>query len=98
MTFTERIRQLREQRQLPQRKVAEALDIDGATYCKIERGERKARKEHLSILADILHADREELLTLWLADRVYEIVGEEDEAGNVLNIVAENIVEYKRGG
>jgi transcriptional regulator with XRE-family HTH domain len=96
MTFTERIRQLREERQLPQRKVAEALDIDGATYCKIERGERRARKEHLSILADILHADREELLTLWLADQVYEIVGDEDVKTEVLNVVAENIVEYEK--
>jgi transcriptional regulator with XRE-family HTH domain len=96
MAFTERIRQLREQRQLPQRKVAEALDIDGATYCKIERGERRARKEHLSILADILHADREELLTLWLADQVYEIVGDEDVKTEVLNVVAENIVEYEK--
>jgi len=39
MTFIERIKQLREQHQLPQRKIAEALDIDGATYCKIERGD-----------------------------------------------------------
>jgi len=93
MTFTERIRQLREQRQLPQRKVAEALDIDGATYCKIERGERRARKEHLSILADILHADREELLTLWLADQVAEVVADESVAFEALR-VAEEKVKY----
>ncbi|MDR1783657.1 MAG: helix-turn-helix domain-containing protein, partial [Dysgonamonadaceae bacterium] len=40
--FNERIKQLREARQLPQRKLAAALDIDTASYCKIERGERKA--------------------------------------------------------
>ena len=65
MTFTERIKQLREQRQLPQRKVAEALDIDGATYCKIERGERKAKREQLYIIAELLEVDKEELLTLF---------------------------------
>jgi transcriptional regulator with XRE-family HTH domain len=92
MTFTERIRQLREQRQLPQRKVAEALDIDSATYCKIERGERRARKEHLSILADLLQADREELLTFWLADQVTAVVAEDKELSDkVLNIAKENI-------
>jgi transcriptional regulator with XRE-family HTH domain len=96
MMFNERIKQLREARQLPQRKLAAALDIDTASYCKIERGERRARKEHLSILADILHADREELLTLWIADQVYEIVGDEDVKTEVINIVAENIVEYKK--
>jgi transcriptional regulator with XRE-family HTH domain len=92
MTFTERIRQLREQRQLPQRKVAEALDIDSATYCKIERGERRARKEHLSILADLLQSDREELLTLWLADQVTAVVGDNKELSNkVLNIAKKQI-------
>jgi transcriptional regulator with XRE-family HTH domain len=92
MTFTERIRQLREQCQLPQRKVAEALDIDSATYCKIERGERRARKEHLSILAELLQANREELLTLWLADQVTAVVADEKKLSNeVLNIAKKNI-------
>ena len=39
MTFTERIKQLRKQRQLSQCKVAEAFDTDSVTYYKIERGE-----------------------------------------------------------
>jgi transcriptional regulator with XRE-family HTH domain len=54
MTFIERIRQLREQSQLPQRKVAEALNIDGATYCKIKGGERRARCEQVVILLNYL--------------------------------------------
>jgi transcriptional regulator with XRE-family HTH domain len=92
MTFTERIRQLREQRQLPQRKVAEALDIDSATCCKIECGERRARKEHLSILAELLQADREELLILWLADQIIEVIKNEKElADNAFKAVKENI-------
>jgi transcriptional regulator with XRE-family HTH domain len=80
-----------------QRHISAALDIDNAMYCKIERGERRASTEHLSILADILQADREDMLTLWLADQVYEIVGNEDVKTAVLNIVVGNIVEYKKG-
>ncbi|HPW67269.1 MAG TPA: helix-turn-helix domain-containing protein [Salinivirgaceae bacterium] len=45
MKFVERIRQLREERQLPQRKLAATLDIDTATYCKIEKGKRRAKAE-----------------------------------------------------
>jgi len=82
MTFTERIKQLREQRQLPQRKVAEALDIDGATYCKIERGERKAKREQLYIIAELFEADKDELLTLWLADKIITSIGYEKELAN----------------
>ena len=92
MTFTERIKQLREQRQLPQRKVAEALDIDSATYCKIERGERKAKREQLPIIAEFLSADKDELLSLWLADQVAAVVAaEKDIADKVLDIAKENI-------
>jgi DNA-binding XRE family transcriptional regulator len=45
MMFTERIKQLREEHQIPQRKLAAALDIDTATYCncKYEKGERENR-------------------------------------------------------
>ena len=43
--FSERIKELRIQNQMPQRQLAAALNIDTATYCKIEKGERKARRE-----------------------------------------------------
>ena len=92
MTFTERIKQLREQRQLPQRKVAEALDIDGATYCKIERGERKAKREQLYFIAELLEADKDELLSLWLADQVAAVVADDKELSNrVLDIAKKRI-------
>jgi len=92
MNFTERIKQLREQRQLPQRKVAEALDIDSATYCKIERGERKAKREQLSTLAKLLQTDEKELLTLWLAEQVTAVVADEKELSiDVLKIAKQNL-------
>ena len=37
--FSERIKELCIQNQMPQRQLAAALDIDTATYCKIEKGE-----------------------------------------------------------
>lgn len=39
MKFVGRIKQLGEGRQLSQRKLATTLDIDTATYCKIEKCE-----------------------------------------------------------
>ena len=94
MTFRERIKQLREQCRLPQRKVAEALDIDGATYCKIERGERKAKRGQLAIIAKLLKADEEELLTLWLADQVSAVVEDDKKvADKALSIAKENLTK-----
>jgi len=77
MNFTEHIKQLREERQMPQRQLAAALEIDTATYCKIEKGERRAKGDQVVIIANILQADKEELLVLWLADQVPASVANE---------------------
>ena len=64
MNFIERIRNIREERKIPQRQLAAALEIDTATYCKIEKGERRVRGEQVVIIADALKTDKEELLAL----------------------------------
>jgi transcriptional regulator with XRE-family HTH domain len=90
--FPERIKQLREERQIPQRKMAAALDIDTATYCKYEKGERRPKREQIIIISQLLQTDEKELLSLWLADQVTAVVASEKEiADNVLNIAKQNI-------
>jgi transcriptional regulator with XRE-family HTH domain len=91
MMFTEQIRQLREELQMPQRKLAAALEIDTATYCKIEKGERRAKREQVYIIAELLKADKDELLSLWLADQVYSVVKDDEYADKALSIVAKKM-------
>ena len=92
MMFTERIRQLREERQMPQRQFAAALEIDTATYCKIEKGERRIKREQVLVIAKLLQTDEKELLVLWLADQVISVVASEKELSNkVLDIAKKNI-------
>jgi transcriptional regulator with XRE-family HTH domain len=91
-----KIRTLREEKQIPQRQLAAELEIDTATYCKIEKGDRRAKREQVTILADLLQVDTKELIRLWSADKVYDIIAEEEEATQILNVVAESIVQYKR--
>jgi DNA-binding XRE family transcriptional regulator len=53
MEFTETIKQLREERQMPQRKSATALEnIDTATCCKIEKDERRVKVEQVVVVED----------------------------------------------
>ncbi len=92
--FSVRLKQLREDKQIPQRQLAAVLEIDTATYCKIERGDRQAKREQVLILAKLLNTNQEELLNLWLADKVYYIVKDEKQAKTVLDLVQENISEY----
>ena len=93
--FGIKLRTLREEKQIPQRQLASLLEIDTATYCKIEKGGRRAKREQVLILSDFLQSNSKELLQLWSADRVYEIIENEDEATKILNVVAENIINYK---
>lgn len=95
MTFGEKIRQLREGRKILQRQLAASLGIDTPMFSKIERGERKAKREHVLVLAELLDTDTQELLTLWLAERVYEMVKDEDVASNALKAVEEDLSNSK---
>ena len=93
--FGNKVRILREEKQIPQRELAAALKIDTATYCKIEKGDRRAKREQVFILSELLEVDSKELIRLWSADKVYDIIAEEEEATQILNVVAESIVQYK---
>jgi transcriptional regulator with XRE-family HTH domain len=75
--FGERIKQLREQNNLLQRQVANQLEIDTPMLSKIERGERNAKREQVTILSKIFRLKEDDLLSLWLADKVYEVVKDE---------------------
>jgi transcriptional regulator with XRE-family HTH domain len=92
MLFAEKIRQLREKKQLLQRQVSAFLEIDNALYCKIERGDRQAKREQVIKLAELFEVDCNELLSLWLADKVLiAIVDEKEIAEMALDIVQEQI-------
>ena len=91
MNFGEHIKQLREQNQLLQRQVASVLEIDTAMLSKIERGERRAKREHIPILASLLKSNEKELFTIWLADQVYEIIKEESNPSEILQVVEKEL-------
>ena len=91
--FGFRVKELREAQGLLQRQVAASLEIDTPLYSKIERGERIAKKEVAIHLATILRTDKNELLTLWLADQIYDVIKDEQQAGEALKTVSKKIKE-----
>jgi transcriptional regulator with XRE-family HTH domain len=93
--FGDRIRELRTKQSLLLRQVASILEVDPSIVSKIELGERKAKKEQVVQLADIFKTSKDELLTLWLADQVYEIVKDEDVADDALKSVSKKIKKHK---
>ena len=93
MIFGKKIKELREEHGVVQRKLAAALDIDTPMYSKIERGERKAKRSHIPIMARLLEIEEKELLTIWLADKVLDIVEGEDEVKHDAVIYAQKEIE-----
>lgn len=92
--FGEQIKELREKQNILQRQVAALLEMDTGLLSKIERGERKARKEHVIALAEIFSTSVDDLLTLWLADQIYGILKDENNAEAALKVAEEQII-YK---
>jgi transcriptional regulator with XRE-family HTH domain len=97
MKFGEHIKQLREENHLLQRQLANALDMDTAMLSKIERGERRAKREHIPMLAELLQANEKKLLIVWMADQVYDLIKEEDNAVEILKTVGDNINNTNKG-
>jgi len=93
----EKLRKLREENELPLRKVAALVDIDTAILSKMERGERRLTKEIVQKLASVYNYDAEELLVLYLSDRIVYEIGDEDLALKALQ-VAEEQIKYHRTG
>ena len=94
-TSGEIIREKREKKGLLLRHVSAQLDIDTAILSKIERGERKATKEQITKLADILDLDKESLLIQYLSERILYEVQDEDLALQAMH-VAEQKIKYKK--
>lgn len=94
MKFGEYIKQMREKNQLLQRQLANALDMDTAMLSKIERGERRAKREHIPILASLLKTNEKELFTIWLADQVYDLIKEEDNPTEILKVAEQEVNNY----
>lgn len=92
-TIGEKLRELRESKELPLRKVSALLDIDVAILSKMERGERKLTKDIVLKLAEIYGYNADELLVLFLSDKIMYEIQDEDLGEKALK-VAEQRVKY----
>ena len=95
MIFGNKIRELREKQGLLLRQLAAKLEIDTATISKIELGTRHAKKEHLPIFSNILKIELQELEILWLADKLYGIVENENCGLSALKLAEKEIKNKK---
>jgi cytoskeletal protein RodZ len=87
------LRKKREEKGLLLRHVSAELNIDTAILSKIERSERKATKEQILKLAELLDLDKDDLLVQYLSEKIlYEI--KDEELGSKALKVAQQKMKY----
>jgi len=88
-TIGEKLRHIREEKELPLRKVAALLDIDVAILSKMERGERRITKEVVLKLANIYDYNADDLLISYLSDKILYEIQDEDLGIEALKVAEE---------
>ena len=87
----EKLKELREAKGMVQRQVAAELEVDTAYISKMESNEKPVSRSHLKRLSILLCIEEEELLTLWLADKIYDVAKGEDVAIKALKVAKEGL-------
>jgi transcriptional regulator with XRE-family HTH domain len=87
----ERLRELREAKGLLQRQVASTLDVDTAYVSKMESNDKPVSRHHLKVLARMYGVNENELLPLWLAQKILKGVNKESFAEDALNLAIKEI-------
>lgn len=84
MMFALRIKTAREEKVLLQRELATAPNIEVPMYSRIECGKRQTKRNQVETIACILNIDKEELIDLWLVDKVCSVIANETSPDNIL--------------
>lgn len=91
--FGEKLRELREAKGLVQRQVAAELEVDTAYISKLENNEKPASRSYLKKLAALLNYPEDELLTLWLANKLYRLVKDEAVALKAMEVAKKAVAD-----
>ncbi len=91
--FGIKIKELRVKLGISQRELGAFIEVDSAFISRVEKDEKPIKREHLKKLSEVLNIKEEELQKLWLANKIYKLVAEEELAKEAL-ILAEQKVEY----
>ena len=73
------------------RQAAAFLEVDTAFVSKLERSERNASREQVVKLANFLKIPENELMTIWLADKILETIENTQQGEDALKLALKTI-------
>lgn len=89
MTIGQKIRQLREESGMKQRELAAKLGIGEGFLSKVESDQKPIKREDLKKLSDFFNVAHSGLETLWLANKVYDLIKDENQGLEALKVAEE---------
>jgi transcriptional regulator with XRE-family HTH domain len=89
----EKLKELREAKGLVQRQVAADLEVDTAYISKMERNEKPVSRTHLKKLSKLYSVAENELLPIWLADKILQLVENEKHSAQALEMALSKVKE-----
>ena len=92
----EKLKQLREGKGMVQRQVAAVLEVDTAYISKMESNEKPVSRQHLKKLSVLLGIAEEDLLTLWLVDKLYDLAKGEAVGLKAMEVAEAELKMHKR--
>ncbi len=93
-TFGEIVKSERKKRKMLLRESAAALKLDQSLISKFESNSRKPTREQVIQFAKLYKIDKNELLAVWLSDKIFYEVYKEDIAKQALHIAEKKIDLY----
>jgi transcriptional regulator with XRE-family HTH domain len=97
MLLGNKIKSLRDEHEVLQRQLAAYLEIDTPMFSKIERGDRRAKRSQVILLAKYFNVDEKEMLTLWLADKILDALEDEDKLKlNAIEVAKSKLMDVNR--
>jgi transcriptional regulator with XRE-family HTH domain len=92
----QKLRELRESKGLVQRQIAAELEVDTAYVSKIEGNEKPVSRHHLKKLSILLDVSEDELLKHWIADKLYDVIKNENLGVEALQLAKKYYIEQQR--
>jgi transcriptional regulator with XRE-family HTH domain len=83
----QKIREQREKKGVLLRQLAAFAEVDTALISKLERGERRATRDQVLKIAEFLKIQEDDLIKLWLADKISDSIEGEPTSVEVLKYV-----------
>ncbi len=92
-TLGDLIRAYRQAKNLLIRQVAAELGIDPSLLSRIERGDKKPTRAQVVQLSEILEADKDQLLAIYLSGKVVSILRDEASALEAIVLARQQLSE-----